>query len=199
MLIALMLELSSSKPAGFAAGRRNGGKVDGAERERRARWYLLRTKPGEERRAQDQVSRLAAEVILPMTRGRVRRWSRVVESITPLFPGYLFALLDLEDEHRRLRYTRGLRGIVCFGEEPAVVAERIIGELKQRCAQGPVELPGSAFAAGERVMLVDGPFGQFEALFERYLSSGERVAVLLSMLGAGTRATIPARMVVSAA
>lgn len=166
---------------------------------RKEEWYLLRTKAGEERLAQDQVSRLAAEVLLPLIKVHVRRWNQIVESIAPLFPGYLFARFDLDGEYSRLRYTRGMRGVVCFGEEPAVVPERIIGELKQRCAQGPVELPRRRFSAGERVMVVDGPFRQVEGLFERYLSGAERVAILLSVLGVGARAMVPASMVVPAA
>jgi transcription elongation factor/antiterminator RfaH len=164
-----------------------------------AKWYLLRTKAGEERRARDQVGLLAAEVLLPMVKVRVRRWGRMAESVAALFPGYLFAQFDLAREYNRVRYTRGVRQIVCFGEHAALVPEWIVDGLKQRCAKGPLELPARRLVAGERVMVIEGPLRQFEGIFERHLSGPERVAILLSVMGAGARAVLPASMVVPVA
>ncbi|MBV8360628.1 MAG: transcription/translation regulatory transformer protein RfaH [Deltaproteobacteria bacterium] len=158
-------------------------------------WYLMRTKAGEERRARDQVSRLIPEVLLPLVRVQVRRWGRMTESVAPLFPSYMFALFDIGREYGRLRYTRGVRQIVRFGEEPAVVPQWIIDELKRRCADGPVELPACRLVAGQHVVVIDGPLRQFEGIFERHLSGPERVAILLSVMGAGARAVLPASMV----
>jgi transcriptional antiterminator RfaH len=162
---------------------------------RKLQWHLLRTKAGEERRARDQVSLSTPEVLLPLVRVRVRRWGRMTESVAALFPGYLFVLCDVERDYSRLRYTRGVRQIVCFGDEAAVVPKWIIDELKLRCANGPVELPVRRLVAGERVIVIDGPFRQFEGIFERHLSGPERVAILLSVMGAGARAVLPASMV----
>jgi transcriptional antiterminator RfaH len=119
----------------------------------------------------------------------------LTESVAALFPGYIFALFDVEREYSRLRYTRGVRQIVCFGEEAAIVPQWIIDELKRRCARGPVELPVCPLMPGQRVIVVDGPFRQFEGIFERHLSGPERVAILLSVMGAGARAVLPASMV----
>src|SRR5215469_8992595 len=148
---------------------------------KKLQWHLLRTKAGEERRARDQVSRLIPEVLLPLVRVQVRRWGRMTESVAPLFPSYMFALFDVGREYSRLRYTRGVRQIVCFGEEAAVVPQWIIDELKLRCADGPVELPECRLVAGQHVIVIDGPFRQFEGIFERHLSGPERVAILLSV------------------
>jgi len=41
------------------------------------------------------------------------------------------------------------------------------------------------FGKGERVMVVDGPFRGFEAIFQRYLSGPERVAILLNAVESG--------------
>jgi transcriptional antiterminator RfaH len=157
-------------------------------------WHLVRTKAGEERRARDQAARLAAEVLLPMVRVRVHRWGRPTQSIAALFPGYMFARFHPE-RFTLLRYTRGVRQIVCFGEEAAIVPQWIIDELKLRCADGPVELPARRLIPGERVIVTDGPLRQFEGIFERHLSSAERVAILLSVMGSCRRAVVPASMV----
>jgi transcriptional antiterminator RfaH len=161
------------------------------------RWCLLRTKAGEERRARDQVSRFATEVLLPLVKVRIRRRSRLVESLAPLFPGYLFARLDAERESARLRYTRGLRGFVPSDAQPAEVPGWIINELRERCMRGPVELPGRILARGDRVLIVDGPFQEFEGIFERYIGKRERVAILLSIVNGGARIVLPGRALVA--
>lgn len=163
-----------------------------------AEWYLLRTKAGQERGAHGQVSRLTVDVLLPLVKVPVRRWNQMVESVVPLFPCYMFARFEMEREYARLRYTRGLRGVVSFGGQPVVVPAPIVGELKQRCAAGPVELPKRPLLSGERVRVVDGPLREFEGIFEKYLSGPERVAILLLVIGTGARVVLPASMVVPA-
>jgi len=162
-------------------------------------WYLLRTKAGEERRARDQVDRIADDVLLPFIKVRVRRYGRMVESVGPLFPCYLFAMFDLEHKYRQVLYTRGVRELPRCGVQAAVVPQGVISELKQRCKDGPLELPKRMLVPCERVRVIDGPFREFEGIFERYLPGSERVAILFSMMGAGARAVLPSSMVVPAA
>ncbi len=162
------------------------------------RWYLMQTKAGQERRAQVQVALIAEDVLLPLIRTAVRRWGAVTESVAPLFPCYLFARFDFESEWRSVRYARGVRTVVCFGTEPAVVPDWIIVDFKERCAQGPLELLRRPLSEGERVRVIGGPFQEFEGIFERHLSGAERVAVLLSVMGVGARTVLPASAVVPA-
>jgi transcriptional antiterminator RfaH len=161
-------------------------------------WYLLRTKAGEERKVEGEISRFPAEVLLPLMKVRVRRWSKMVETVAPLFPCYLFVLFDPERDYTRIRFTRGVRELVRFGPHLALVPKWIIEGLKQRCAHGPVQLPQRRLSTGEPVMVVDGPLREFEGVFEHYLSGVERVAILLMLMG-GTRVVLPASKVVSLA
>src|SRR5580704_16545806 len=59
-------------------------------------WFLIHTKPSKERWVHDQLSETLPEVFLPLLRARVPRWGRLTWSVMPLFPGYVFARLDLE-------------------------------------------------------------------------------------------------------
>jgi transcriptional antiterminator RfaH len=167
----------------------------GAVEEFGARWFLLRTNTGRERIAMSQVGQVAAEVLLPLIRIRVRRWGKLAQSVGPLFPGYLFAMFDFERLYGQVRYARGVRELICFGPRPAVVPDWIVDELKQRCGDGPVELHQRSLSPTERVIVIDGPFKEFEGIFERYVSGRERVAVLLSTMNARARAVLPAHMV----
>jgi transcriptional antiterminator RfaH len=160
-----------------------------------AEWYLVRSKTREERRANACLSRFASETFLPLMKARVRRWGNLVESTVPLFNSYLFAAFNWEREYNHVRHTSGVQYVVHFGGQPAVVAPWIIDELKARCADGPIELARLAFLAGETVRVVRGPFREFEGIFERTVSGSERVAILLSAMGASARIILPVNMV----
>ncbi len=156
------------------------------------RWYLVRTKPHKERWVRDQLSSSVGEVFLPLLRTRRPQWGRPSPAIIPLFPCYLFARFDLRLCYFDVKYTPGVQALVSAGREPLVVAESIIEDIKLRGPEGVVELSPKALTPGQRVRVVDGPFRGFEAIFERYLSGAERVAILLEAIRAqGVRVVMP--------
>jgi transcriptional antiterminator RfaH len=156
-------------------------------------WYLIRTKPGKEKWVRDQLTVTVPEVFLPMLKAKMLRWGRLASSIAPLFPCYLFAKLDLAAHYFEVKYLPGVQGLVSAGNDPIAVPEPIIVEIRRRGVNDIVEIPDKAFDNGERVRVVLGPFRGFEAIFERYLSGAERVAILLSAVQAGgLRVLLPA-------
>jgi transcriptional antiterminator RfaH len=148
-------------------------------------WYLIRTKPGKERWVRDRLAGSVPEVFLPFLKTRMLRWGRLGWSVVPLFPCYLFARCDLRRSYFDIKYGAGVVGIVSAGKEPLTVAPEIISRIRERAIDGVVEIAAPRFAAGERVQVTAGPFSGFDAVFERYLSGEERVAILLGATGAG--------------
>jgi transcription antitermination factor NusG len=123
----------------------------------------------------------------------VNRRGRLVSSVRPLFPSYLFVLPKEGCDQITLQFLPGVRGLVRFGVEPAPVPCSVIEELLWRCAKGPIELQSEPLTNGIPVRVTQGPFSEFEGIFEHYLSGRERVAILLSVLGAATvRLVVPA-------
>lgn len=145
-------------------------------------WYLIHTKSGKERSVRDHLGVLLPEVMLPMLKVTVRRWEREAKMLAPLFPCYLFARFELEADYLRVRYASGVRDFLRAGHQPQAVPEEIVAEVKRRCAGGAVEIPAAPFASGERVRVAAGPLSGCEAIFERYLSGTERVALFLASL-----------------
>jgi transcription antitermination factor NusG len=159
-------------------------------------WYLLRTKPGKERWVCDQLSDVLPEVFLPLLKARVPRWGRLAWSVVPLFPCYMFARLDLGANYFDVKYMQGVHGLVSAGSDPIVVPQVIIDDIRRRGENGVVEIKEEPFGNGQRVRVIGGPFKGFEAIFERYLSGAERVAILLSAIEAsGLRVVLPASAV----
>jgi transcriptional antiterminator RfaH len=156
-------------------------------------WYLVHTKAGKEVSVRGQLSEWLPEAFLPTLKVRIHRWGKLVTSVSPLFPCYIFARFPARCDFRRVGYTYGVREVVRAGEEPLIVPNAVIGELKDRCAHGPVELPINPFQKGEQVTIANGALKGFDAVFDHYLSGPHRVAILLSSL---TEASI--RVVLSA-
>ena len=148
-------------------------------------WYLVRTKTGKERWVRDQLANRVPEVFLPMLKAKAPRWGRMTVSIAPLFPCYVFARFDLHSQYFEVKYMAGVRAIVSAGSDPLAVPTPIVTEIRRRGVNDVIEIPDKPFGTGERVVVVDGPFRGFEAIFQRYLAGAERVAILLSAVESG--------------
>jgi transcriptional antiterminator RfaH len=148
-------------------------------------WYLVRTKTGKERWVRDQLASVVPEVFLPMLKAKAPRWGRMAVSIAPLFPCYVFAKFDLQRQYFDVKYMAGVRAIVSAGNDPLAVPSAIVSDIRSRGIDDVIEIVDKPFGTGERVVVVDGPFRGFEAIFQRYLSGAERVAILLSAVESG--------------
>jgi transcriptional antiterminator RfaH len=159
-------------------------------------WYLIRTKTGKERWVRDQLKSTVPEVFLPLLKGKAPRWGRMAMSVGPLFPCYMFARFDLQRSYFEVKYMPGVTGIVSAGKDPLAVPTSIVTEIRRRGVDDVVEIPEERLDSGEKVVVVEGPFKGFEAIFERYFSGAERVAILLSAIEAGgLRVLLPASAV----
>lgn len=161
-------------------------------------WYLIRTKPTGEVLAESNLRRQGYDVYLPRLVKSVRQRGRSCEKTVALFPRYLF--LRLEEGRQSLgpvRSTTGVSDIVRFGFNHAVVPDRIIRDLRARAdaRTGLHRLNSSALASGMTVQVTWGPFGGLEGVFERE-AGGDRVVVLLHVLGDSTRVRLPVDFVV---
>src|SRR5438876_1159069 len=93
-------------------------------------WYLVRTKQYKERLVQSKLSEFIPNTFFPLLRSKGLRWGRLTETLTPLFPCYIFARFDLESTYYKIRHTAGVIHVVCAGGEPSEVDEGIVEEIK---------------------------------------------------------------------
>lgn len=165
-----------------------------------ASWYVVQTQPNAERKAVFNLNRQGYQVYLPQYLRR-RRHARRVEMVkSPLFPRYLFVAVDVAAQRwRSIQSTIGVSRLVCHGDMPAAVPARVVEQLQQReDAQGLIHLEKRPmFAPGDKVRVQDGVFDSCLGLFEG-LTDGERVAILLDLLGRKVRVFIDADFVTAA-
>jgi len=159
-------------------------------------WYVVNTLTRQEETAEQSLERLGVETFFPrIMEERIirRKRSRV---ISPLFPGYLFVRFNMETHYRAVQYARGVRGLVAFGERPALIDEAIIESIKLRLHGGYVTVQPPLFRSGEIVRINKGPLQGFEAAFEREMSAQQRVVLLLQMLSCQARLVVDLEQVV---
>lgn len=159
-----------------------------------SRWYVVHTHSQSEFQAYSHLKRQGFLAYLPQYLKR-RRHARRVDSVRrPLFPGYLFIMMDVERiRWRAIRSTVGIRSLICNGELPAAVPEGVIEEIKAREDEGglvPVAVP-APFNRGETVRVSHGAIHNQVGLFD-CASDEERVFVLLSLMGRQLRVRVPA-------
>lgn len=144
-------------------------------------WYALYTKPRKELQVKSHLQAQGIETYLPTVRRKVRRRDRPKRKV--YFPCYLFALLDFDTIPRSsIAWMPGIRRIVSFGNQPAIVADEIVELIRSRL-EGVEEITYGEFKKGDRVRIQTGPLRELEAVFDEPLSSEDRVRVLLDVMG----------------
>jgi transcriptional antiterminator RfaH len=163
-------------------------------------WYVVQTQPNAENKACAHLARQGFATYLPRYLKRRRHARRVETVAAPLFPRYLFVLIDMTKQRWRSIYsTIGVSRLICAGDTPTPVADEVVAMLKQReDAAGFVKLERPPpFHVGEIIRIVYGAFTDCLGLYDS-MSDRDRVAVLLDLLGRKVRVLVDAEAVTAA-
>jgi transcriptional antiterminator RfaH len=155
-------------------------------------WHVVQTQPHAEQKAAAHLVRQGYSIYLPRYLKR-RRHARRIETVSaPLFPRYLFVAIDrMTQRWRSIRSTVGVTHLVCNGDDPAWVPDKVISDLRSReDERGFVHLDlRPRFALGDKIRVVDGVFDACLGLFDG-MADRERVAILLDLLGRKVRVVL---------
>lgn len=155
------------------------------------RWYVVRTKPKQEARADSNLRFWRVETLAPHLREpRAPTGSAGSRyQITPLFPGYIFARFDVDLLLSKVRRTRGVHDVVGFGAGAAAVDDGVIDLIRSRIGEdGYVHVAEPR--PGDTVRIEEGSLRSFVGIFERELRGQDRVVILLTTIAAQARVEI---------
>lgn len=156
-------------------------------------WYLIHTKPRQERCALQNLEQQGYVCYLPTFPAEKLRQGILSVADEPLFPRYLFIRLGRGDSAQSwgpIRSTKGVSRLVNFGAEHARVGDGLIDLLKSEEETGRAE-PKRLFKPGQRVRLSEGPFAGIDGIFQ--MADGERrVMVLIELLSKPVSLTVSA-------
>lgn len=148
------------------------------------RWYVVQSKPHQEERAVAQLrDRAGFEVYAPRVEVRALRGGAAAKVVRPLFPRYLFARLDLPAEWKLVTFTPGVARVLGGWEDPRPLDDTVIAAIRERERRRDRLIAYYRFRPQEAVVVRSGPFRELYGIFERYVGEGERVRILLSLVG----------------
>ncbi len=160
-------------------------------------WHALSSLPRSEKALAAAVPQLFAddfevETYLPLA--PIQKKGSKASAPEPLFPGYVFCRCDLDVIPMSvLQRTPGLRNVVHFDGDPAVVPDDAIRMLRRRMeslSEGG-GLPRHSFKPGDVLQIKSGPLKGLYAVFQGPMTSSDRVRVLLEFIGQVNSVSLP--------
>lgn len=147
-------------------------------------WYVMQSKPRKEEFLYQQLALREIEAYCPWLRTQPK--NPRARKIQPYFPGYLFVHVDLQQTGlTALRWMPGAVGIVMFGNDPGQVPDGLLPALHRQLEMmdgAKAAAPANRFRAGEALVIEEGLFKGYRAIFNAYLPGAERARVLLKLV-----------------
>ena len=131
------------------------------------RWYAVWTRSRHEKSVSDHFERKDLETFLPLY-STIRRWKNGDHRVEmPLFPGYTFVRIRLED-HLQVVKVAGVVRLVGFGSVPAPLEDAEVESLRRALGAGIKAEPHPYLTVGRRVRITAGPLAGREGLLVRW-------------------------------
>jgi transcription elongation factor/antiterminator RfaH len=154
------------------------------------RWFLAQTQPNREKAAALHLSAQGFRNFVPRFRKTVRHARQLREVTAPLFPGYVFIIIDPQrDRWRSINGTFGVARLVSAHDRPSPVPLGVVEAFVAAVDQAGLVRLGGELKSGQRVRIVAGPFAGGLGVFERLDGKG-RVRILLDIMGGGAPLTM---------
>jgi len=147
-------------------------------------WYIVNTKPCAEFKVINYLTSNNIKTFLPkflVTRKHARKVQKVFR---PLFPGYVFINININNSIRLVKNTIGVKSLLSAGDSPSCVSQNIINELLANTdSRGVIKkLEAANYDVGQEIKISEGIFkgnvGNFCGM-----ASKDRVSILLAFLG----------------
>jgi transcription elongation factor/antiterminator RfaH len=140
-------------------------------------WYAVCTRSNHEKCAATHLEQRSIEHFLPLYES-VRQWKdRRKRLECPLFPGYLFVRIPLQ-ERLRVLVTPGVVRLVGFDNRPAALPDQEIEALRNVLVHGVHSEPHPYLSVGRRVRITRGALAGMEGVL---LRKKGRVRLVLSI------------------
>lgn len=161
------------------------------------RWYVVHTYSGYENKVKQALEEkvrslgleekiedvlIPSESIVEMVKGERKTSKR------KYFPGYILVHMELDDQTWHVvKGTPKVTGFIGSRTEPAVIPDEEVEQIKQQMAEGQEKpRPKYSFEKGDSVLVVDGPFINFNGTVEEVRPDKGKLRVLVSIFGRPT-------------
>ena len=154
------------------------------------KWFLLKTKTRQEKRAMENLQRQHTECYCPEVFVDKIFRGKKSQAIEILFPGYLFVnFRNPAASIQSVKNTRGVQSFVSFGGHPARVPSALIQELKENTKPSENLFISNFPKKGDKLKVTEGPFAGMSVVFSQ-LNGDERAEVLLNIMNQEVKTSI---------
>lgn len=166
------------------------------------KWYVVHTYSGYENKVKEMLEEriraykmqdLFGEILIPTEDVeeimRSRKGEKKVKTTSrKFFPGYLLLNMDMDNDAWHLvRNTPRVTGFVGGKTKPIPIPDGGIDELLSKIKEGKLRPKMKmVFEKGDDVVIVDGPFSNFNGIVEEVRPEKARLKVLVSIFGRQT-------------
>ncbi len=138
------------------------------------KWYVIHTRPRQEERALENLTRQGYKAWMPWLEVEKLRGGRITKVIEPMFSRYLFIQLDqVTTNWGPIRSTLGVSKLVTFGNQAASISNEFV-EILQRT---PLQDSKHILKQGDEVEIMQGPLKGVKGIFDQ--QDGELRAMIL--------------------
>jgi len=151
-----------------------------------ANWYVLRTKTGHEDRVRIRLENKTEclSVLLPKKEVMVTRSGRKRKLLKPLFPGYIFVEIELNDKFwYEIKNTPGVINFISSGNDPIPVRESEMEYIMALIDDGETPLLETDFKVGDLAQIVNGPFMGASGVISEIDMKRKKTKVMIDILG----------------
>jgi len=109
--------------------------------------------------------------------------ARPLTSRSHYFHVIYFARFNVREQLTKIRFTRGVHHVVCFGKSPAPVDQEIIDMIRAHINENGFVKENDELKLGDKVVISAGPLRNLIGIFECEVKGSERSLILLSAIG----------------
>ncbi len=146
-------------------------------------WFVVQSRPRQEKFAAAHAAQLDVEVFLPLVREEQKVAGVLRRVVRALFPCYFFVRFCPSISFQALSRIRGCVRVVGTGAGPTPVPSDVVADLRSYAGpEGVIDLESHMLRPGDLVVVRQGPFEGLLGRVERATDGRGRVAILLEAL-----------------
>ena len=144
-------------------------------------WMALKIKPKEEKRAEDNLLNQGYECYFPALYSNLLLKNKSEIKKHSMFPGYAFIKSYPSLELKPVEFTRGVIGVVRFGNEYPILGDAVIQSIRDLEQESIKDPKKESYKIGQFIIVNSGPLKDLPALITKNISD-QRVEILYSLL-----------------
>lgn len=151
-------------------------------------WYIAKSKPEKTQWMVSCLNSLGVETYNP----EFIQWRKGAEVWEPVFPTYVFCKCGLDSARWPIvRWAPGLAYFLSVDGNPAEIDSKLVEGIRSKIEAWNAGGYRKRYKPGDRLVVADGPFAGFDAIFQAYIPARGRCRILLQMVGRLTEIEVP--------